>query len=414
MSLHTKKKLLVIPSWYPVPSDKINGSFFQEQSKLLIDTFDIRVLFFKFVRRPSLRVKFGKILSTFSSLFKYFFADKERIILPDEEVFQQPPLILYSTSVFSLTKRGEILKKIDAYVSTLSQMVAEGWVPDLVHAHSVNLAGLVAHRIKEIYGIPYVITEHMPFALSNYPEYIRKDIKISFMQADIVLSLSYDKVRQLGLSGIDVEPNLIYNFVDETVFKNVCNKYCPGDQLKLISIGAASPLKDYFTLLRALVALRDKGIPFKLTLIGLKIWGDKDVYDGIIRFIKEHALDDSVNIIEKVNRLEVSEHLRANSVFLLTSIAEGFPVSVLEAMASGLFVIATRHGGTEDILTKDTGVIVQIKDYMRICETLEDIYRGKIQFDPNIIRDYIVALCGTAAFTQRITNFYNQVLNRNA
>lgn len=330
--------------------------------------------------------------------------------MPEDDVFLNPPLIEFGMRILGLTQRRRFEKRLDAYLTALDELIATGWKPDLVHAHSVNLAGLVARRIKEVHGIPYVITEHMPFALTNYPDHMRDDIKRAFGQADVVLSLGYDKVRQLGMSGIDVEPNLIYNLVDETAFHQLCEPYQPGLPLKLISIGAASYLKDHRTLVRALALLKDRKIPFKLTLIGLKAWGG--LYEETLDFINRHGLADDVAVIDRIDRKSVPEYLAANQLYLMTSIAEGLPVTVLEAMACGLFIVATRHGGTEDVLSAESGVLVEVKNYKKIADRLEAIYRGEIRFKPQAIREHVVSLCGTLAFANRLTGFYEQAIRK--
>lgn len=85
-------------------------------------------------------------------------------------------------------------------------------------------------------------------------------------------------------------------------------------------------------------------------------------------------------------------------------------MSVLEALASGLFVVATRHGGTEDILTQETGALVEVKNYNKIADRLEDIYEGRIQFDPSVIRDHVVSVCGRSAFKKRLIGYYGKAL----
>lgn len=404
--------LLIIPSWYPRPDDKINGSFFQEQAKLVSDEFDIKVLFVRFTGRPSIRAFLKNPLYTAMAWLRFIFQGTVKVELPDEEVFTNPPLIEYATRIIGLTQRQRYQKRLNAYLDSLEKLIATGWKPDLVHAHSVSLGGLVAKRIKEVYGIPYVITEHLPFALCNYPEHIRADIKEAFQNADKVLSLGYDKVRQLGMSNIDVEPNLIFNLVDDSVFNKLSTNYVPGQPLRLISIGAASHLKDHRTLLKAMMVLKERGVPFTLTLIGLKVWGG--LYDETLAFINNNELESVVTVIDRIDRTEVCDYLAAHHVYLMTSIAEGFPVSVLEAMACGLFVVATRHGGTEDVLTPETGALVEIKNFQKIADRLQDIYAGRIRFKPQAVREYVVSVCGAEAFKRRLIGYYEQAMSKAA
>jgi glycosyltransferase involved in cell wall biosynthesis len=215
------------------------------------------------------------------------------------------------------------------------------------------------------------------------------------------------------MCGIEVQPNLVYNFVDENKFDIVCEKYQKGSLIKMVTIGAASHYKDYFTLLKALVIVNKQNIPFKLTMIGLKAWGHDSIYKDIKDFINKNNISNQIQIIDVLNRNEIPKYLQMNNVFLLTSIAEGLPVSVLEAMASGLTVIATKHGGTEDILTEKTGVLVKIKDFNDIAEKIIDIYNGKLQFDPLIIRKHVVSICGTKAFSERLSSFYLLAIDSN-
>lgn len=408
--LKSEKKILIIPSWYPSPKDKINGSFFQEQGRIVSAHYDVKVLFFRFTSRPSIRVVLRAPFQSAMEWLRFILQGKSKVQQPDDEVFTNPILIEYRMRAISLTRHQRHEKRLNAYLEALGELMASGWKPDLIHAHSVNLGGLVAQRIKEVYDIPYVITEHMPFALCNYPDYMRDDIKGAFRNADKVLSLSYDKVRQLAMSDIDVEVNLVFNFVNEEMFNKLCAPYQPGLPLKLISIGAASHYKDHRTLLRALLLLKERGVPFQLTLIGLKVWGG--LYSETLEFIRVNGLAGDVNVIDRIVRDEIPKYLAEHHVFVTTSIQEGFPVSVLEALASGLFVVATRHGGTEDILTPRLGVLVEIKNFQKIADRLEDIYCGNIRFEPAAIRDQVVSICGTNAFKDRLIGYYERAMEK--
>ena len=407
------KKILVIPSWYPTEKDKVNGSFFQEQARILSDNYDIKVLYIQFINRPKIELTPGSIIRLGSHMLKFFLLRHKKVLLPDEEIFLLPPLLYHVFLTFTLTKKSfyKIVSRI--YLKKIKQLIDDGWSPDLIHAHSVHFAGIIGLQAKLKLNIPYVLTEHMPFNILSYPKCIQKNIKESFLKSDCVLSVSYDKVRQLGMNGIDIEPNIVYNFIDENMFDAMVIPYQHGSPLKIISIGAASYLKDHLTLLKALNIIKSKGISFTLTMIGLRTWGENETYDSIIRFIETNGLKRNIQVIDSVPRREIIKYLLLNNIFLITSIAEGLPVSVLEAMATGLTVIATKHGGTEDILTQETGILVNIKDFQDIADKLIDIYSGTRQFEPKIIRDHVVSICGRKVFRERLSNYYDQIISKN-
>lgn len=400
-----KAKVLIIPSWYPTASNPLLGSFFQEQALVMKHLYDIKIFY------PT-QIKAGRLFRLFNTI-SFFLNIKPSIKFVENNFINNPENFLFHYT--SGIGRLNLEEKILAWQcnSAFEKIIETGWKPDLIHAHCVDKAGIIAYHIKLKYNIPYVITEHMPFNLFRFEKCFQPVIKETFQKADLVLSISYDKIRQLGMNGIDISPNLVYNYVNENLFKLVSGKYRPGEPLKIISIAAASFIKDHLTLLKAIKIIKARKIPFSLTLIGLKTYGEENTYNNILEFIENNGLKNDIQIIDKVDRGEIPKYLHLNSIFLITSIAEGLPVSVLEAMASGLIVIATKHGGTEDILTKETGILVKIKDSNDIADRLVDIFQGKFQLEPKIIRDHVVSICGTKAFSQRLSNYYEQVIQNN-
>lgn len=404
-----KKKLLVLPSWYISPEDRINGSFFREQAIILSEKYDTRVLVQSAQGRPSIRKLLRDPFNSLGEWVEYVKTQHQEVALPDEEEFNHPKLCKYISRRPLTFKAPPSDWLINEWLERIDEMICSGWQPDIIQAHSVVPAGIVARRAKERHRIPYVITEHMPFTIFKYHERDRAEIKSAFMEANRVLSLSYDKVRQLAMSDIDVEPHIIYNYVDDSRFTGLAAGYSQKRPLKLVTVGAASFYKDHKTLLRAMRAALDLGVSLHLTMIGLKVYGS--CCEETIDFIRDMDLSDSVSMVDKVSREEVAKLLPAFDVFVMTSIQEGFPVSVLEALASGLFVIATRHGGTEDLLTEDVGRLVSIKQHQEIARILKKIYEGRLTFDPATIREFAIKNCGRDEYLKRLSDHYEYVLN---
>lgn len=402
-----KPKLLILPSWYISKNDRINGSFFQAQGDLVTEAFDTRVIFSKSIKRPSIKKLIETPLSSSKEWFQFFRLSDGLVDLPDEDIFNRPKLYLYEKKDCCAPWRSNAETALRHWTTSISNMILEGWRPDLIRAHSAFPAGVVAQRIKASFGIPYVISEHMPFSIHKFGDY-KSEVKTAFERADLVLSLSYDKVRQLAMSGIDVEPNIIFNYLDEELFSDHSLGYTAGEQLQLVTVGAASFYKDHKTLLRSVRILRDRGVSFHLTMIGLKAWGG-DKLPETLKLINEYELSDHITIIEKLGRQEIAETLPRYHVYLMTSIQEGFPNSVLEALASGLFVVATRHGGTEDLVDDQMGRVTSIKNPKAIADVMCQIYSGEIEFTPSQIREKVVSICGRKAYKERILKYLYEV-----
>lgn len=401
-----KPKLLIIPSWYPSKEDALKGCFFREQALIANQEFDTRVWVMRKSPRPEQSTEVRpKGIRRFWEKSK----DPRRWEKVQESAFNGMIEMVSYSNAWGPTRLSKLHARLSTHVKRIDDMGRSGWMPDLVHAQSVDLGGLLANELKKKLGVPYVITEHMPFAVQNFHPKLRQSVRDAFENAELVLSISSDKVRQLSLSGIRCDLNLTYNLVDEQIFSKICERYIPGQLLRLVTIGAASFLKDYPTLLKSLQLIKRMGVDFHLTIIGWEAWGTQG--DEIKYLVHQLGLSEHTQLIGKVSREEMNTKLAENQIYLQTSIAEGMPVSVLEAMASGLYVVATRHGGTEDIIqSHKVGQVVAVKDIQAIAQVLNQMYRGEMHHDPVLSRQTVLDICGRQVFSERLFGFYRRAL----
>lgn len=87
--------------------------------------------------------------------------------------------------------------------------------------------------------------------------------------------------------------------------------------------------------------------------------GDGELKQNIEYRIKKYNIDDKVVLVGNVSN--VNYYLSNADIFVLSSDYEGLPLSILEAMASGLPIISTNVGGVADIVTNN-GILVSAKD----------------------------------------------------
>ncbi|HEX7325065.1 MAG TPA: TIGR03088 family PEP-CTERM/XrtA system glycosyltransferase [Rhodanobacteraceae bacterium] len=132
--------------------------------------------------------------------------------------------------------------------------------------------------------------------------------------------------------------------------------FAPPGTLLLVNVARLDPVKDQANLIEAFALLRGAD-PALGARLRLAIVGDGPARVALERQIAERNLGTAVTLLG--NRADVPELLAESDVFVLSSIAEGIPLTVLEAMAAGLPVVSTRVGGVAEVVTDGaTGTLV--------------------------------------------------------
>jgi glycosyltransferase involved in cell wall biosynthesis len=126
------------------------------------------------------------------------------------------------------------------------------------------------------------------------------------------------------------------------------------------TVGRVQDVKNHAGLIDAFVILLEM-LPAKRAQLRLAIVGDGPLMPAIKEKITSAGIADLVWL--PGSRTDIAEVLRTFSVFALSSIAEGTPGSALEAMATGLPVVATRVGGVPEVVGENvTGMLVPARD----------------------------------------------------
>jgi glycosyltransferase involved in cell wall biosynthesis len=115
----------------------------------------------------------------------------------------------------------------------------------------------------------------------------------------------------------------------------------------ILFAGRLHPQKDPLLLVRAIAALDDPAVH-------LLIAGDGEMADAVRQEIETLGLSARVSMLGATDRATMAELYRVAHLFILTSVYEGLPVTVLEALASGTPVLTTRCGETPRILRSNS------------------------------------------------------------
>jgi len=140
----------------------------------------------------------------------------------------------------------------------------------------------------------------------------------------------------------------------------------PGEIIQMVSVGTVSRRKGQLLGIQALTLL-DKSV---LNRIHFHVIGGGESVEECKDYVKEHYLEKYVTIYG--NRNDVSELLKKMDLFILPSYSEGMPMSILEAMRHGLFILATETGAIPEMIRPEFGRIIT-REPENIADTITEV-----------------------------------------
>ena len=128
------------------------------------------------------------------------------------------------------------------------------------------------------------------------------------------------------------------------------------DRIRLVTVGSVSLRKGQRLIIEALckmpIELRNKYY--------LEIIGEGPDMEYCKKLVAENGLTDNVDFIGSIPNIDVYKHLANDDVFVLMSNNEGLPISIIEAMRSGLAVLSTNVSGIPELVTNNNGILVDV------------------------------------------------------
>lgn len=261
---------------------------------------------------------------------------------------------------------------------TLARMAYDDGITHL-HAHFASLPGRMAWIASKITGIPYTVTTHAKDIFHKSVD--RNWLRRVCADADRVIAISqYNQDYLHGvLHGTDSNITLCYNALELERFPY----HAPlpiTDKLKIAAIGRLVPKKGFAHLIEAVAQLRKKGWDAELT-----IGGAGELFDELQHQIATLKLEDHVHMLGPINQAEVRSVIKNSHVFAAPCVPaadgniDGLPTVVLEAMASGIPVIATAVTGLPEVIRDgETGVLLQPGNIDELVAALEKFAAGEM------------------------------------
>lgn len=241
---------------------------------------------------------------------------------------------------------------------------------DIIHAHShLSFSTNVCATIRRRKDTPLIITNHglmsqtAPRKLQEV--YLPTVAKWTLRSADRIICYTEHEKTELIKLGIDIgKISVIHNGIDTSLF---CSQSYDLNSRLILWIGRYTPGKGVEYLIDAFAQFRVRNPDFSLLMIGRG--PDKDAIMERIRIL---GLGESITMRDFVPNDELPDIYRSARAFVLPSLEEGVPRSILEAMACGVPVICTELPQLMNIVS-GAGYTVPLRDSSTIAERLEHL-----------------------------------------
>lgn len=308
---------------------------------------------------------------------------------------------------FPIRSMGRIVKclKKKAYMRGFERIKKDQGLPDIVHAHIVSTAFMTSFIIDE-YHIPFVITEHWTkMNVSVITERLEKMANV-YHKADKVICVSQALANSLR-QNFKIECTIINNMVSDLFFQ-YSRKERDDNTFNFIACGAfrKNGNKGFDILVDAFAKCN-----FPQNVI-LNIIGDGEDRPFIERKISQNGCSNQIHLLGVKTPEEVSELLCGSDCFVLSSRLETFSIVVIEAMAKGLPVIATRCGGPETFLLPEHGILVEKENTEELADAMNYMLGHFSEYDSQKIRKYCYDHFSQDVIAGKIIEVYNQLLNQ--
>ncbi|TWT99945.1 D-inositol 3-phosphate glycosyltransferase [Botrimarina colliarenosi] len=252
----------------------------------------------------------------------------------------------------------------------------------LLHAHTPRSL-LVAYLASRLAGVPLVYHVHSPASrdstrrLANWSNHFLE--RGCANRADQLVTVSPTLTNHMRTMGVSPDKlRCVLNGVPPLTEEEARRRRKPIAPYTVAMVALFRPRKGVEVLIDALANLRSRELDVHLEAIGP--FESAEYEDHIRSRVKKLGLEEHIHWTGFTDNVPAAL-ARADALALPSLFGEGLPMVVLEAMAAGLPVVATRcEGTTEAILHRETGFLVEPGSVSQLADALEELFNGETDY----------------------------------
>lgn len=236
-----------------------------------------------------------------------------------------------------------------------------------LHNHFANPAATVGLLATHYLQLPWSITLH-GISEFDYPAGVLLAAKLE--RVEFAACVSYFGMAQaMRLTKPAIWPRLalVRCAIDPADLPAARPRSGDRDTFELICVGRLSPEKGHAGLLGAMAALVRRGVPVRLTLVG-----DGPESEALRALARELGIDQQVTFAGRLDEANTLTAIAGADALVLASFMEGLPIVLMEAMALGVPVIASRVAGIPElVMEEETGLLFDPANWLQLEQAIE-------------------------------------------
>ena len=247
--------------------------------------------------------------------------------------------------------------------------------PDIIHTHTAK-AGTLGRFAGILYGKAILIHTFHGHVFHGYFGRIKTAFFICVERflalfTDKIITVSENLKKEL-VEKFKIAPENKISVIELGFELDELFKLPPRENKEVINIGIVGrlvPVKNHKMLFKVAKRVKGKGLRVKIAVIG-----DGEMREELEKYVIELGIEDKVEFRGWIKDLKaIYEGL---DIVVLTSLNEGTPVSLIEAMAAGRPVVATNVGGVKDIVKDgNSGYLVESGNVEEFTKKLLELVR---------------------------------------
>lgn len=277
---------------------------------------------------------------------------------------------------------------------------------DIIHHNVIWKDAWQALTLRRWWNKPVVITEHWtgydPARKNEQPLLLRPFARWVASKATVICPVSKDLENKMIDFGLRSKFIVVPNVVDTHLFY-------PGhkDMVKKRFLHI-SHLIDSHKNISGILRTWKKVSDFNKQ-IHLQIGGDGDYQKWEIEAHKLQIDPETISFFGEQSSSTIAGMMSQGHCLLLFSHYENLPVVIVEALASGMFVISTDVGGISEHINQDRGILVQDNDEQALQKAIETVASHDFLLQTEALRKYAVDHFSELAVANMFSEVYDQI-----